>query len=680
MRISILIIVLVLTLVLTGCRSNDSSVTSFNNTVETPAAGSMIEGGELFQGILFESFDAAAFDKDNVLWLAGEEGITAIYQNKFQIFDRYNTNWLHARFNQVLVDDQNRKWFANIWGEVFTFDDHKWEMMPMPKKVEGITAMRKAEGGTIWVIGNAETTGGSSEGILWSYKDYKVDRTFPSSQFGAKYFTGLAIDSNNVVYVSTQENGIYRYDGSTWCKPDYKLPTLYISKLYFNPNNNVLYCLISKGYIGENRSYVEAGIFALTDQGAESLNPEGKPLTDAQYSNLREDNAGNLWLGLAVNARPGEIPLSSLDGKKWFPYGQGTPFEGRWIKKIITDNQGRYWVWGRKSSEKRDYLAMLEGDTWTAFRCIDEDPRIWWRKPGLAELYKLTVDSTDILEVQKNPVPFRGKKLRILCNIESSFEYVNLVDLQGNKLNIWPEYHLELNTFMQAHPLEKRESAPSSDRYKVNVSGPYEFIGFLEFSGGYGHMGGWPYNFYIAEAYPYSTVESENEAAHRDFADYILSSGNDNQQIREVLNQWISAMKSGDIEGLKNIYHPDVAAYRVLSYKGVKEQLKANPMDITINDMVLVIQGDTARMNIRDASVKPDKYFTPTGNVRIKGDGLYVLRSISFKKYGADWKLSEFDYSPDYELPALLPPVKASLTTVPVPTSASQPAIITPTQ
>jgi hypothetical protein len=177
-------------------------------------------------------------------------------------------------------------------------------------------------------------------------------------------------------------------------------------------------------------------------------------------------------------------------------------------------------------------------------------------------------------------------------------------------------------------------------------------VGFLEFGGRYGHMGAWPYQLYITEFCPYSNDESENQKKHDLYAQYMVDLKQDKKDIQATIDQWISAIKSADVDALKITYSPDSPFYMSLMETSGQVYVKQNKMDITINNMDIFIQGRSATVNVLDAVVNPPRYFTPTGNVQVVGDGLYKLRSIALVKISGEWKIVEYHYSPDYQIPS----------------------------
>ena len=243
-----------------------------------------------------------------------------------------------------------------------------------------------------------------------------------------------------------------------------------------------------------------------------------------------------------------------------------------------------------------------------------------------------------------DPLSYRGEKIRFVATSESSFEYVNLVDLNGNKLNIWPESQHELSAFLNNTGWFDNRG---SDRNELQKSGPFEFTGYLEFRGGL-----W-FTLYITEIYPRTNDPQANDNNHKLFAGYIDALAQDEKDIRAVISLWTAALKSGSVEKLKGTYSPDSSRYQSLFNASGADYVMNNKMDISILEMSIIIQGTNAYIKPIDVTVKPDKYFTPTGNLQVVGDGLYKLRTISLVKYNGEWKISNFDYSPLYVLPSI---------------------------
>jgi hypothetical protein len=134
--------------------------------------------------------------------------------------------------------------------------------------------------------------------------------------------------------------------------------------------------------------------------------------------------------------------------------------------------------------------------------------------------------------------------------------------------------------------------------------------------------------------------------------------GQDDQSIRAVIAQWALALKTGDIAKMQEVYSPASHFYQSLSESFAQDYYQNNKINFDIKNMAITVQGSGARVKILEVTVIPDKYFTPTGNVRVIGDGLYQLRSIDLVKNANAWKINDFDYSPEYELPAITPPLR----------------------
>jgi hypothetical protein len=629
--------------------SNPGNVTSLSTPIGP------LKGGEMLNGIIGLTASPLALDQDNILWIGTYSSIVAFHDNQFQTFDLYNTRIPHAGgMRQVLVDNSNKKWFVNGWGEVFTFDNQKWEVLPTPEKIRSIIAIRQDNAGTIWVLGQKEyvPNSGKTESVFWSYKDGSVGQILPNNFLNTDP-ADFIIDKNNNFWFLVI-GGIQKYDGRTWEDLTSSLPMRYVQKIAYDEKNNFLY-LFSNRLVNASGVISEGGITRFKDGKFEVIATEQTGLPASQYVYaFAVDNAGDIWMG--YDQKP--TSLARFDGKQWSTFGPITPsYLGSRVQSIVQDKNGRIWLGGSTASPQGACLTRLDGNTLTTYPILVDDPRTWWRKMNLAELYKLPVAKTDIQEALKDPISHRGEKIRVIASFESSFEYVNFVDMNGNKLNMWPDSNLELNKFLDSIELPEKSSGSGQILQKTGLK---ELIGFLEFGGGYGHMGGWPYRFYITEYYPYSNNEQENKKVHDLFASYISTLGQDDKAIRSIIARWTSALKTGDTEEMMKVYSPGNQRYKSLLTTAGQDYVKNNKMDINIKDMSIIIQRDSARVNILEATVSPDKYFTPTGNVRVIGDGLYKLRSIDLVKYNNEWKINNFDYSPVYEPPSIPAPKPSS--------------------
>jgi ligand-binding sensor domain-containing protein len=637
------LLIFILILGIPSCKINETPADLDKSIpgVEIPKADSLLQGGEILKGILGPTVFTLAIDKDNVLWMSISNGITAYYDNKFQIFDPHNTNISVSFYNitQILVDSQNKKWFGNRLGDVFTFDNQNWKVLPTPDNVENIVGIKQDNEGTIWVLGEQGDKGMS---VLWSYKDGRIDK-FYSNELGSKKATCLAIDSNDNMWVGTDGAGLYKINGDKCDNLQNIFTNPFINNIYYDKRSNVLYISAASGYtyINDNRIYCEGGIYIYKDERFEALATEKTGLPSSRINTMLVDGKGNLWLGYPKQG----IVLGKFDGGHWVSLSQESPFKNCQIRAITSDDNGHIWILGRGDlSSEQSCLATFNGETWaiTNLPVLPKDPRTWWREKDLAELFKYPASSVNMEEVSNDPLSHHGKKVAFIGKIESGFEYASMVDKEGTNLYILPDYQDELPQLLKDTGIDQ----------EIDKSEHQEYVGYLELIGYLVHLDRWQFALFITEVYPYVSSEKQKTSYRKLYESYLNVAAQDKQDIKSVIDQWISARRSGNIEELKEIYPPDSGFYEYLLTEKGQEDIKNNTIDVTINDSSIKVENINATVRIYDATVKPERYSEPYSG----GIGIYKLRYIKLQKYGTQWKIIEIFYAPDpAPMPAPIP-------------------------
>jgi hypothetical protein len=263
----------------------------------------------------------------------------------------------------------------------------------------------------------------------------------------------------------------------------------------------------------------------------------------------------------------------------------------------------------------------IKGSTSQTSNLSEKCDRFSYRQNDLVELSTYPVSSVNMEEVLNDPIKYQGKKISFVGKIESGFEYANLVDIKGNELPIWPAYQEELDHLLQYTILEQ----------EIEKSEYREYVGIFEYGGHYGHLGGWQFQLLITEVYPYTSDQQQEAGYYKLYQDYITILAQAKKDIKSVINQWICAMKSSNIKELEEVYYPDRGSYQYL------------PLDITINDSRIIVENIDAKVDIYDATVKPERYAEPQSG----GIGIYKLDYIGLQKYRGQWKIIEIYYMPD---------------------------------
>lgn len=557
-----------------------------------------LQGGEVLDGLLGD-ISALAIDKNNLLWIGLRYGGIAVLENNhFRVFDRYNTNIPDARITAIFVDNNNVKWFGTIGGYVYTFDDREWRIMPTPP--------------LDWIIriGQTDKLFVASRRDLWSYSDSRADTFTLLSHFDQdrnrfSYFR----DFYPVPNISPQE----------WEA---------LNDIEFNPRTGLLYMATRTGL----REY----------RGSQLLNvytPSNSGLRKPSCNQLFLDSTGYLWIDYGSEF----CGITKYDGEHWTHFNEGTPLFHRRTTDLVSTEDGRVWF-----AVFSDGLMMFDGDTWTSYPPIRNDPRIFWRAKPLAELFNDETIRPDIHQVLANPLPYRGKKISIIGRIRSGFEYSDIIDGNGEPLHTWvsfvpPLQEVLRETWMDtiiygAYP---RGRGTYWSSYTSNL---VELVGYLEFSGSYGHMGGAPFQFDITEVYPYPISELERQEYQDTYTHYYFTRAGEEKEIRDLVEDWRISFQRGDRDHLISLLHPDGYYYNNIDtvWYGGHYPITILPSDLTVNvypdhakaqlsnSLVWKIEGDTSDL---------DKELIQ----RVVNRDIYV-ESISLKKYNGIWKISDLAF------------------------------------
>ena len=283
----------------------------------------------------------------------------------------------------------------------------------------------------------------------------------------------MDFDRSGNLWVATR-SGILRFDGREWSKISMEKPgSSPGGTLAYDKHTDSVLCGNNKGLFK-----YETGNWSLFANAKSGMSSD-------LIRWIRSNSSGQIWVGHG-NRQDG---VSRLDGVQWAGFQPGSPDAADEITDVAYGPDGRSWFTGRFHG-----LRMFDGDDWFTFPIARHrsDPRFWWRKKHLADLLKEETTTVELAAVMKDPFQYREKKIRFVGCLKSGLEYSELVDLNGQRFGIWPDGHAELGNFKRKHGFDKELPEDQS----------FEFTGYLEFGGYYGHLGRAPHQFFIVEVYP----------------------------------------------------------------------------------------------------------------------------------------------------------------------------------
>jgi uncharacterized protein (TIGR03067 family) len=414
--------------------------------------------------ILPAELAAVAFDHEGVLWLGSRSsGVQAFQDGRFSLFDQYNTTIPDAGIAAICVDSQNTKWFATRRGYLYSFDNAKWQIHKLDARATCLCADNKDR---IWI--------GTESGLL-RCNHGKIEAIRPNLPDDPEFRGGevhdLDVDNRGRVWVAFRR-GMLRFDGTQW-------------SLVADPDRN---------------------------RGAEPFQVACEPLADRIVlatsvglfrvaADQWQPIAGAPQMRLSVLCvGPGGRLVAGSDrggfsGKadKFTVFGEDSSLQNAWITGVAIAADQLAVV------TRHSGLHLLRGDKWQSYvpksdeHSIERGSRLAWRRQYPQELLQQPVAKATIREVLKNPLKFANKKVRVTGHIDSSFEYAEMVDADGTKLGMWPENYGALHRVLEKANLQK----PLADKTQQ-----WEFLGYLDWGGYFGHMGGSPRQFNIVEMYP----------------------------------------------------------------------------------------------------------------------------------------------------------------------------------
>jgi ligand-binding sensor domain-containing protein/class 3 adenylate cyclase len=298
----------------------DSKGRIWAGTVESGAC--IIEGGRVRGPGNNSGFDAKSVfsitaTTDGSVWLSTEKGL-------FRYHNDHYVNWgaaegLPENETLRLLSDGDSLWIGTGNSGVYLFYHEKLLRYAPSLFSNGhsVKAMHKTSSGKLWI--------GTDKGLT-ALNGGAHDRLGENQGWPKADITSLITDHRGSLWITTEGNGIFRYDGNEFGLVD---------KLRHLSGNNVYtLCEDRQGrlWLGTTGS----GVFVM-DKGILRQYTSRDGLASDQLWSMAEDKAGNMWFGSVRNG------VTKFDGKTFTTYTTRQGLSNDMVRFICPTRNGDVW-------------------------------------------------------------------------------------------------------------------------------------------------------------------------------------------------------------------------------------------------------------------------------------------------------------------------------------------------
>jgi streptogramin lyase len=306
---------------------------------------------------VFGELTSLAVDHTDIVWIGSHAGVFSLRNGKLSLFDAHNTAISDAAITAIYVDPNNTKWFGSAQGNLYSFDNARWQAFPALTKAgcpgNEITCIRGDQNYRVWFTARGN--------VLFRMNGFEIDTIDPRSSMlasnsadktaaeapsGDLELSSLDFDAQGKLWAAGRHS-LFRFDGKSWtCFSGKQLPSADIFGLWCNPQSKEMYLATAKG------------LFAFKEGQYRLLAEES---TSAPISVVCGTARGRSAAGCG---KPGGALLG--EGAHFRRYAAGTPLADESVQAVAFDKQGRVWF----ATFSRG-LVCLDGDTWQKFAPLE---------------------------------------------------------------------------------------------------------------------------------------------------------------------------------------------------------------------------------------------------------------------------------------------------------------------
>ncbi len=564
-----------------------------------------------YQGLLYGEVNQIAFDQNDVLWIDNMGKAASFLNGSFRFFDRQSDNLPASAITKIYVDNCSKKWFGTKSGEIYTYDDSVWKIMPDPGLGQ-IWDILQDKSGDLWVL---------SERGIWRYKNDNVYKPFI---LGKNEYTMLAEADNGDLLIAGQGTGhLLKHTGETIEALELSFPDLFILQMIYDDIHNRVYL-----EIGNGGRYKE-GIYSY--ENGELIELPSKLLRISynlnRNSKLIFDRKGTLWANWRDNDN--EYRLARLIGDQWEEFEIPTSLKNAAISDIAAGADGNLWFSGvyyyPESCIVDDSLygpmAKYDGANWIFYHTLPTNPLQWWNYSDLSTIMDVPINDADISDILAAPAQYWGKKIRIIGHLQPAPVYGDVIqpatifDINGHDLGIEIKFHPELYSLL-------KETDIITDLTSEETR---EFIGYIQY---------WrsTIELFITEIYPFSYYTDKRDDLAEKYRDYLTAKESDKKEIRALIESWIAKRSTAQNTPESELNQTWTEQQIFSEFK----QLKIG--DIHIDYSLICFDGDSAIAYIYGLRINPivDSFKSTdfTSHYEIENSNLF-----KFLKVNNSWQI-----------------------------------------
>jgi len=297
-------------------------------------------------GMFFYEVDSIGIESWGAVWAGSVNGVSRYNGANWQHYTPSNSGLSSVFIHTILIDEDDTKWFGTGTTGVCSFDDTTWEAIPLTTNgmtTNGIDCIEVDDDDRVWI--------GTSNSLLsyegnfwhrWSWDELGI----PNPRV-----LDIAVTGDHNVWVSPYNDGLLRYDGTTWTNftmANCPLPSDNCGNLEVAPNGDL--------WISTN-----GGLVHYDGTNWQTFTPNNSGLPSVYVGDLEFDHEGNLWIIFSGTG------IVCYDGQDWTLYNSAAQMPYLNMGNICHDETGSIWFYVYNEFVTEYRVIRISNGVWTVY-------------------------------------------------------------------------------------------------------------------------------------------------------------------------------------------------------------------------------------------------------------------------------------------------------------------------